>query len=164
MPQRRVLFRHLISKNRPTLRRFVHFLTWKCSSRYSGVYFFDILISKKGAREWCVLYIFTWVCASRHNGVQFFISHLPRCLRTCRFSEPFSTLRSHKLLEDTGIRPFPTFSRICIFFLLSHSLYSSFFSLFCFLFVRTVEFDEFGISETCKFSGILVLRDCKSYK
>ena len=35
-----------------------------------------------------VLYILTWTCASRHNGVHFFISHLPRWLRTRRFSEP----------------------------------------------------------------------------
>ena len=34
------------------------------------------------------LTLFTSKCASRHNGVQFFIAHLPRCLRTCRFSEP----------------------------------------------------------------------------
>ena len=42
----------------------------------------------KVVREWCVLYILTWKCASRHNGVHFFISHLARCLRTRRFSEP----------------------------------------------------------------------------
>ena len=45
-------------------------------------------------------HILTRKCASRHK-VQFFISHLARCLRTRRFSEPtfFSTLRSHKSLE-----------------------------------------------------------------
>ena len=42
----------------------------------------------KVVRTWCVLYILTSTCASRHNGVQLFISHLPRCLRTRRFSEP----------------------------------------------------------------------------
>ena len=36
----------------------------------------------------CALYILTSKCASCHNGVQFFISHLTRCLRTRRFSEP----------------------------------------------------------------------------
>ena len=35
-----------------------------------------------------VLCILTWTCASCHNGVHFFISHLPRWLRTPRFSEP----------------------------------------------------------------------------
>ena len=42
----------------------------------------------KVVRSWCVLCILTSKCASRHNGVHFFISHLARCLRTCRFSEP----------------------------------------------------------------------------
>ena len=42
----------------------------------------------KVLRPWCVLYIVTWKCASRQNGVQFLISHLARCLRTRRFSEP----------------------------------------------------------------------------
>ena len=39
----------------------------------------------KVLREWCV---FTSKCASRHNSIHFFISHLPRCLRSRRFSEP----------------------------------------------------------------------------
>ena len=42
----------------------------------------------KVVRTWCVLYILASTCASHHNRVQFFISHLPRWLRTRRFSEP----------------------------------------------------------------------------
>ena len=42
----------------------------------------------KVVRSWGALYLFTSKSASRHNGVQLFISYLPRCLRTCRFSEP----------------------------------------------------------------------------
>ena len=42
----------------------------------------------KVVRSWGVLYIFTSKSASRHNGMQLFISHLPRYLRTRRFSEP----------------------------------------------------------------------------
>ena len=72
--------------------------------------------------------------------MQFFF-YLASWLRTRRFSEPFSTLRSLKLLEDKGI----------------HSPLSH-------LFVHAVEFDKFGISETCYFSGILVLRDFMSTK
>ena len=57
-------------------------------------------------------------------GVHFFISHLARWLRTRRFSEP--TFRPS---GATVFRDFPTFSRICIFFLLFFSpLWSS---LFC---------------------------------
>ena len=74
-------------------------------------------------REWCVLYILTWKCASRHNGVQFFISHLASWLRTRRFSEPtFRPSRATNHWKNTVNRDFPTFSRICIFFLLIFSL------------------------------------------
>ena len=77
----------------------------------------------KVVRSWCVLYILTWKCASRHNGVQLFISHLPRCLRTRRFSEPtFQPSGSTKPRKNTVFRDFPTFSRTCMFFLLIFSL------------------------------------------
>ena len=66
---------------------------------------------------------FTSKCASRHNGVQLFISHLPRCLRTRRFSEPtFQPSGATKPRKNTVFCDFPTFSRTCIFFLLIFSL------------------------------------------
>ena len=66
---------------------------------------------------------FTSKCASRHNGVQLFIFHLPRCLRTRRFSEPtFQPSGATKPRKNTVFRDFPTFSRTCIFFLLIFSL------------------------------------------
>ena len=72
---------------------------------------------------WCVLYILTWTCASRHNGVQFFISHLASWLRTRRFSEPsFRPSGAPNHWKNTVFCDFPTFSRICIFFLLTLSL------------------------------------------
>ena len=78
---------------------------------------------QKVVRGWCVLYILTWKCASRHNGVQFFISHLASWLRTRRFSEPtFRPSRATNHWKNTVNRDFPTFSRICIFFLLIFSL------------------------------------------
>ena len=65
-----------------------------------------------------VLYILT--CASRHNGVQFFISHLASWLRTRHFSEPtFRPSGAPNYWKNTVFRDFPTFSRICIFFLLT---------------------------------------------
>ena len=77
----------------------------------------------KVVRTWCVLYILTWKCASRHNGVQFFISHLASWLRTRRFSEPtFRPSGATNQWKNTVFRDFPTFSRICIFFLLILSL------------------------------------------
>ena len=64
----------------------------------------------KVLRRWCVLYGFTSKCASRHNGVHLFISHLPRLLRTCRFSH-----KSLLLSSDS-------FSSLIFFLLLFSSL------------------------------------------
>ena len=88
----------------------------------------------KVVRTWCVLYILTSKCASRHNGVQFFISHLASWLRTRRFSEPtFRPSGATNHWKNTVNRDFPTFSRICIFFLLTLSLllFSLLFSSLC---------------------------------
>ena len=86
----------------------------------------------KVVRQWCVLYILTSKCASRHNGVHFFISHLASWLRTRRFSEPtFRPSGAPNHRKNTVFRDFPTFSRICIFFLLTLSLLL--FSLLIFL-------------------------------
>ena len=77
----------------------------------------------KVVRTWCVLCILTCKCASRHNGVQFFISHLASWVRTRRFSEPtFRPSGATNHWKNTVNRDFPTFSRICIFFLLIFSL------------------------------------------
>ena len=84
---------------------------------------FSTLQLPKVVRSWCVLYIFTWKCASRHNGVQLFISHLASWVRTRRFSEPtFRPSGATNHWKNTVNRDFPTFSRICIFFLLTLSL------------------------------------------
>ena len=78
----------------------------------------------KVVREWCALYILTSKCASHHNGVQFFISRLASWLRTRRFSEPtFRPSGATNHWKNTVFRDFPTFSRICIFCLLT--LFSS---------------------------------------
>ena len=87
----------------------------------------------KVVRTWCVLCILTWKCASRHNGVQFFISPLASWLRTRRFSEPtFRPSGATNHWKNTVFRDFPTFSRICIFFLLTLSLLLFFLLIFLF--------------------------------
>ena len=92
----------------------------------------------KVVRHWCVLYILTSKCASRKNGVQLFISHLASWLRTRRFSEPtFRPSGAPNHWKNTVFRDFPTFSRICIFFLLTLSLLSAS-SLLCFSSVHIV--------------------------
>ena len=121
----------------------LYILTSKCASRHIGVHLFDISTSKSGPRMVC-LYILTWKCASRHNGVQFFISHLASC-RTRRFSEP--TLRPSGATNhwnNTVFRDFPTFSRICIFFLLTLSLLL--FSLLIFLLSLPLPYSAFHLS------------------
>ena len=121
-PQRRALFRHL------------NFQKWSENGVFCTFWLRNVLRATtactfstsqlpKVVREWCVLYILTSKCASRHNGVQLFISHLPRCLRTRRFSEPtFQPSGATKPRKNTVFHDFPTFSRTCIFFLLIFSL------------------------------------------
>ena len=121
-PQRRALFRHLnFQKWSDTevlctfsLRNVLR-ATTACTLSTSQL--------PKVVRPWCALCILTWKCASRHNGVQFFISHLASWLRTRRFSEPtFRPSGPSNHWKNTVFRDFPTFSRICIFFLLTLSL------------------------------------------
>ena len=121
-PQRRALFRHL------------NFQKWSDHGVLCTFWLQNVLRATtactfstsqlpKVVREWCILYILTWKCASRHNGVQFFISHLASWLRTRRFSEPtFRPSGAPNHWKNTVFRDFPTFSRICIFFLLTLSL------------------------------------------
>ena len=74
-------------------------------------------------RNWGVLHILTSKCASRHNGVQLFLSHLASWLRARRFGEPtFRPSGATNHWKNTVLRDFPTFSRTCIFFLLTLSL------------------------------------------
>ena len=63
--------------------------------------------------------------------MQLFISHLASWLRTRRFSEPtFRPSGAPNHWKNTVFRNFPTFSRICIFFLLIFSLLTLFTSAF----------------------------------
>ena len=89
-------------------------LTWKCALRHNGVHFFDSQLLKM-LRSWGALYILTSTCASRHNAR--------------RFSEPtFRPSGATHHWKNTVNRDFPTFSRACIFFLLTLSpLWSSLF-------------------------------------
>ena len=98
--------------------------------RATTAFIFSTSQLPKVVRTWCILYILTSKYASRHNGVQFFISHLARWLRTRRFSEPtFRPSGATNHWKNTVFRDFSTFSRTCIFFLLTLSLLWS--CLFC---------------------------------
>ena len=121
-PQRRALFRH---RNFQKWSDHGVFCTFSLGNvlRATTACTFSTSQLPKVVRPWCVLYIFTWKCASRHNGVHFFISHLASWVRTRRFSEPtFRPSGATNHWKNTVNHDFPTFSRICIFFLLIFSL------------------------------------------
>ena len=121
-PQRRALFQHL------------NFQKWSENGVFCTFWLRNVLRATtactfttsqlpKVVRSSGAFCIFTSKCASRHNGVQFFISHLASWLRTRRFSEPtFRPSGATNHWKNTVFRDFPTFSRICIFFLLIFSL------------------------------------------
>ena len=128
-PQRRALFRHLNFQKWSGAEVF-----WSENGVFCTFWLGNVLRATtactfstsqlpKVVRPWCALYILTWKCALRHNGVQLFISHLASWLRTRRFSEPtFRPSGATNHWKNTVFRDFPTFSRICIFFLLIFSL------------------------------------------
>ena len=121
-PQRRALFRHL------------NFQKWSENGVFCTFWLQNVLRATtactfstsqlpKVVRTWCVLYILTSTCASRYNGLHFFISHLASWLRTRRFSEPtFRPSGATNHWKNAVFRDFPTFSRTCIFSLLTLSL------------------------------------------
>ena len=121
-PQRRALFRHLNFQKCSENGVFCTF-SLRNVLRATTACTFSTSQLPKVVRSSSVLYILTWKCASRHNGVQLFISHLASWLRTRRFSEPtFRPTGATNHWKNTVFRDFPTFSRICIFFLLILSL------------------------------------------
>ena len=122
VPQRRALFRHRNCQKWSGAGVFCTFWVGNVLRATTACTFSTSQLPKV-VREWCVLYILSWKCASRHNGVHFFISHLASWVRTRRFSEPtFRPSGATNHWKNTVNRDFPTFSRICIFFLLIFSL------------------------------------------
>ena len=94
----------------------------RATTCHNGVHFFDISTCKSGPSMMCFVHFDFGMCFVP----QFFISHLARWLRTRRFGEPTcrpSGATNH--WKNTVFRDFPTFSHICIFFLLTLSLLSS---------------------------------------
>ena len=120
-PQRRALFRH---RNFQKWSEPLVFLTFWLGNvlRATTACTYSTSQLPKVVRQCCVLYILTSKCASCHNGVQIFISHLASWLHTRRFSElTFRPSGATNHWKNTVFRDFPTFSRICIFFLLTLS-------------------------------------------
>ena len=116
------LFRHLNVKKWSKPLSFLHFWLGNVLRATTACTFSTSQLPQV-VQRWCVLYILTWTCASCHNGVQFFISHLASWLRTRRFSEvTFRPSGAPNHWKNIVNRDFPTFSRTCIFLLLTLSL------------------------------------------
>ena len=113
-------------------RQFFALLTWKYASRHSGAHFFDISTSKTAPRPRCFVHFDLQMCfAPQRRAI--YISHLASWLRTRRFSEPtFRASGAPNHWKNTVFRDFPTFYRICIFFLLTLSLLLFFLLIFLF--------------------------------
>ena len=100
----------------------LYILTSRCASRHNGVHFFDIATSKSGPKLVCFVHFGFEMCFTPQRRAIFHLSSWPDGSAPPALATYFSTLRSHKSLENTVFRDFPTFSRICIFFLLTLSL------------------------------------------
>ena len=155
----------------------LHILTWKCASRHSDVHFFDISRLPKVVRRWglrCFVHFDLEMCFAPQrralfrrlnfqkrsdHGVfcTFWLGNVLRTTTACNFSSliwpagsappTFRPSGATIHWKNTVFRDFPTFSRICIFFLLTlsllwSSLFWSFssliFSLLIFLFSSLV--------------------------
>ena len=110
----------------------LYILTSTCASLHNGVHFFDISTSKSGPRMVYFVHFDLEMCFAPQRPA-IFISHLASWLRPRHFSEP--TLRpsgAPNHWKNMVFRDFPTFSPICIFFLLTLSLLPFFLLIFLF--------------------------------
>ena len=96
--------------------------TWKSASRHNCVHFFYISTSKSGPNLVCFVHFDLEICFAPQRRAIFHLSS-GHWLRTHRFSEPtFRPSGDTNHWKNTVLRDFPTFSRVCIFFLLTLSL------------------------------------------
>ena len=131
-PQRRALFRHLNFQKWSEPLVFCTFWLQNVLRATTPCNFSTSQLPKV-LRGRQFLTLLTSKCASHHNGVQFFISPVASWLRTRRFSEPtFRPSGATNHWKNTVFRDFPTFSRICIFCLLTLSLLLFFLLIFLF--------------------------------
>ena len=103
-------------------RQFLTLLTSKRASRHNGVHFFDIATSKSGPNPWCFAHFDFEMCFAPQRRAIFHLSS-GQLAPHRRFSEPtFRPSGATNHWKNTVFCDFPTFSRICIFFLLTLSL------------------------------------------
>ena len=122
-----------------------YMLTWKCASRHNGVHFFNISTSKSGPNVVCFVHFDLGMCfAPQWRAI--FASLLwpagsaPAALASLLFDPPEPQI----IGKNAVLRDCPTFSRICICFLLTLSLLL--FSLLMFLFSLPLPCSAFHLS------------------
>ena len=143
-PQRCALFRHLNFQKCSETQVFCTF-SLRNVLRSTTACTFSTSQLPKALRDPGVLYLFTSKSSSRHNGVQLFISHLPRCLRTRRFSEPtFRPSGATKHRKNSVSRLSYLFAHLHL--LSSDSFSSLIFSLLIFLFSLPLPCSAFHLS------------------
>ena len=143
-PQRRALFRHRNFQKWSNNGVFCTFWLGNVLRATTACTFLTSQLPKV-VRDRQFLTLLTSKCASRHNGAQFFIAPVASWLCTRRFSEPtFRPSGATTHWKNTVFRDFPTFSRICIFCLLTLSLLI--FSLLIFLFSLPLPCSAFHLS------------------
>ena len=114
----------------------LYILTSKCASRHNGVHFFDISTSKSGPRLRCFVHFDLEMRFAPQRRAIFHLSsgHMrphgsaPAALASLLFRP--SGAPNH--WKNRVFRDFPTFSRICIFFLLTLALLLFFLLIFLF--------------------------------
>ena len=124
----------------------LYILTSKYASRHNGVHFFDISTAKSGPELVCFVHFDFKMCFAPQRRAIVHLSSgqlaLPR-----RFSEPtFRPSWATNHWKNTVFRDFPTFSRICIFFLLTLSLLLFSLLILIFLFSLTLSISAFHLS------------------
>ena len=131
------------SKSGPNLVCFVHFDLEMCFAPQRRALFRHRNFQKwSDAGVFCTFWLGNVLRATTACN---FSSHLASWLRTRRFSEPtFRPSGASNHWKNIVFRDFPTFSRICIFFLLTLSLLI--FSLLIFLFSLPLPYSAFHLS------------------
>ena len=120
-PQRRALFRHLNFQKWSDKVCFVHFDLEMCFAPQRRA-LFDIATSKSGPELRCFVRFDLEMCFAPQRRATF-LSHLTTWLRTRRFSErTFRPPGATNLWQNAVFRGFRTFSRTCIFCVLTLSL------------------------------------------
>ena len=120
------------AKSGPHLVCFVHFDLQMSFAPQRRALFRHLNFKKCSERE-VFLAFHLQMCFAPQRRAICFISHLASWLRTRRFSEPtFRPSGAPNHWKNRVFRDFPTFSRICIFFLLTLSLLLFFLLIFLF--------------------------------